>query len=193
MPLTMSTMAATTASTVGTRKLRRRLSSEVCRHASNGPTPVSKTRNKPIGTLTRLKNGGPTVTLLPVTHSDKTGNSVPHNTAKHDTRSTRLLNRKLDSRETSESSRCSLRRVSRFRTNTYTHVAKQIAMNHTNQVPIPDCAKACTELTTPERVKNVPKMASRNVVKMSHMFHIFNMPRFSCIITECKNAVMVSQ
>ncbi len=59
-------------------------------------------------------------------------------------------------------------------------------------MPMPDCAKACTELTTPERVRNVPKMASRNVVKMSHMFHIFIMPRFSCIMTECRNAVMVS-
>ena len=59
-------------------------------------------------------------------------------------------------------------------------------------MPMPDCANACTELTTPLRVRNVPKMASRNVVKMSHMFHIFIMPRFSCIITECRNAVMVS-
>src|SRR5512144_507688 len=60
-------------------------------------------------------------------------------------------------------------------------------------MPMPDCAKACTELTTPERVRNVPKIASRNVVKMSHMFHIFIMPRFSCIITECRKAVAVSQ
>ena len=102
------------------------------------------------------------------------------------------MNRKLDSRDTSESSRCSLRNVSRFRTKKYTHVANEIARNHTNQIPIPDCAKACTELTTPERVRNVPKIASRNVVKMSHTFHIFIMPRFSCIITECRNAVMVS-
>src|SRR5208337_2396786 len=108
--------------------------------------PVRNTRNNPIGTLTRLKNGGPTVTLLPVTHSDRTGNSVPHSTAKHDTSSTRLLNRKLDSRETSESRRCSLRRVSRLRTNTYTQVAKQIAINQTNHVPMLDWANACTEL-----------------------------------------------
>src|SRR5215469_10109000 len=105
MPPTINAIAATTISAVGIRKLRRKLSSDVCRHASSGPTPVRNTRNSPIGTFTRLKNGGPTVTLLPVTHSDRTGNSVPHNTAKHDTNKTRLLNRKLDSRETSESSR----------------------------------------------------------------------------------------
>ncbi len=154
--------------------------------------PVSNTRNIPIGTFTRLKNGGPTVTFDPVTHSDSTGNSVPHSTAKHATSSTTLLNRKLDSRETSDSSRCSLFRVSRLRTKKYTQVAKISDRNHTNQMPMPDCAKACTELTTPLRVRNVPKIASRNVVKISHMFHIFIMPRFSCIITECRNAVMVS-
>src|SRR5271157_1758153 len=130
MPPAISATAATIISTVGTRKFRRRLSSEVCRHASRGPMPVRNTRNNPIGIFTRLKNGGPTVTLLPVTHSDNTGNSVPHSTAKHDTSSTRLLNKKLDSRETSESSRCSLFSASRLRTKKYTHVANEIARNH---------------------------------------------------------------
>src|SRR5271165_2580172 len=184
MPPRIRTRTVSTASAVGQTKLRFTRSNEVCRHASSGPTPVSSTRKIPIGTLTRLKNGGPTVTFDPVTHS--------HSTAKHDTSRTRLLNRKLDSRETSDSSRCSLRSVSRLRTKKNTQVAKQIARNHTNQMPMPDCAKACTELTTPERVRNVPKIASRNVVKISHMFHIFIMPRFSCMITECRNAVMVS-
>src|SRR5271165_5098912 len=193
MPPIISAIAVSSASVVGMTKLRRTRSSDVWRHASSGPTPVSSTRNNPMGTFTRLKNGGPTVTFDPVTHSDSTGNSVPHSTAKHATSSTRLLNRKLDSRETSDSSRCSLFSVSRLRTKKYTQVANVSARNHTNQMPMPDCANACTELTTPLRVRNVPKMASRNVVKMSHMFHIFIMPRFSCIITECRNAVMVSQ
>src|SRR5271166_5867069 len=142
MPPIISTIAVSTASDVGITKLRRTRSSEVLRHASSGPTPVSTSRNNPIGTFTRLKNGGPTVTFDPVTHSDSTGNSVPHNTAKHATSSTRLLNRKLDSRETSDSRRCSLFSVSRLRTKKYTHVAKLIAKNQTNQVPMLDCAKA---------------------------------------------------
>src|ERR1700690_3082383 len=54
-----------------------------------------------------------------------------------------------------------------------------------------DCAKACTELTTPERVRNVPKMQRKNVAEISTMFQIFIMPFFSCIITECRNAVAV--
>src|SRR5437868_5380324 len=64
--------------------------------------------------------------------------------------------------------------------------------NTTNHVPIEDCANACTELTTPLRVRNVPKMESRKVAKISHMFHTFSMPRFSCIMTECRNAVPVN-
>src|SRR5208283_1620449 len=192
MPPISSPIAVSSAIAVGHTKLRFTRSSDVWRQASSGPTPVSSTRKIPIGTFTRLKNGGPTVTFDPVTASDSTGNSVPHSTAKHDTNSTKLLNRKLDSRETSDSSRCSLFSVSRLRTKKNTQVAKISDRNHTNQMPMPDCANACTELTTPLRVRNVPKIASKNVVKMSHMFHIFIMPRFSCIITECRNAVMVS-
>src|SRR3984957_6562434 len=68
-----------------------------------------------------------------------------------------------------------------------------IAMKTRNQVPIDDCAKAWTELITPERVRKVPSIESRNVAKISDMFQTFNMPRFSCIMTECRNAVPVSQ
>ena len=67
-----------------------------------------------------------------------------------------------------------------------------IARNATNQSPIEDWAKACTELTTPLRVRKVPKIESMKVEKISHMFQVFNMPRFSCIITECRKAVPVS-
>src|ERR1039458_4612245 len=54
-----------------------------------------------------------------------------------------------------------------------------------------DCAKACTELTTPDRVRNVPKMHRKKVAEISTMFQTFIMPFFSCIITECRNAVAV--
>src|SRR6266704_217985 len=65
--------------------------------------------------------------------------------------------------------------------------------NSTSHVPIEDCANACTELTTPLRVRNVPKIESMNVAKINHIFQTFSMPRFSCIMTECRNAVPVSQ
>jgi hypothetical protein len=62
-----------------------------------------------------------------------------------------------------------------------------------NQLPMEDWAKAWTELTRPERVRSVPRMHSRKVLKMSQTFQFFIMPRFSCIMTECRKAVPVSQ
>src|SRR5947199_73381 len=48
--------------------------------------------------------------------------------------------------------------------------------------------------TQSERIgQNVPKIDSMNVAKISHIFQTFSMPRFSCIMTECRNAVPVSQ
>src|SRR5580658_3466084 len=103
-PKINATTPATTPPTSGHAKFRRSASNEVLRHARSGPTPVSSSKNSAMGILTLLKNGGPTLILLPCTHSESTGNRVPHRTAKQAARSTRLLNRKLDSRETSESS-----------------------------------------------------------------------------------------
>ena len=118
---------------------------------------------------------------------------MPHNTVKQASSNSRLLNRKLDSREISDSSLCSLRRCDLFLKKKKVKVTSVISRNHLNHPPIEDWAKACTELMIPLRVRNVPRIASQNVAKISHMFHIFNMPRFSCIITECRNAVPVSQ
>ena len=41
------------------------LSSDVRRQASSGPSAVSNSSNKATGIATRLKNGGPTVTVCP--------------------------------------------------------------------------------------------------------------------------------
>ena len=51
---------------------------------------------------------------------------------------------------------------------------------------------ACTDWTMPERVMNVPKMVSRNVMMTRKTFHTFIMPRRSWIISECRNAVAVN-
>src|ERR1039458_10531598 len=119
------------------------------------------------------------------------GKNVPHSMVKQTTSKRRLLNRKLDSRDTSDSSLCSLLRCDRFAIRKKVQTARVNPMKTRNQVPIEDCAKACTELITPERVRKVPSMESRNVAKISDMFQTFNMPRFSCIMTECRNAVPV--
>ena len=52
--------------------------------------------------------------------------------------------------------------------------------------------KLCTLAITPERVMNVPKMLSRKVPTMRPRFQRLSIPRFSWIMTECRNAVIVS-
>src|SRR5882672_4847844 len=87
-----------------------KLSTEVLRQARSGPTPVKNNKNIAIGIFTRLKNGGPTLIFDPRTASESTGKSVPARTATQATSKIRLLNKKLDSRESIESSWLSLRR-----------------------------------------------------------------------------------
>src|SRR5205807_1147898 len=92
----------------GPPKFRFRLSTEVLRHASNGPTPVRKSKRSPMGIFTLLKKGAPTLIFDPDSVSESTGKSVPERTATQDTSRIKLLNRKLDSREMIESSWFSL-------------------------------------------------------------------------------------
>ena len=129
------------------------------------------------------------MTLLPCTNSEIFGNHVPHATVKQSSTKRRLLNRKLDSREIKDSSLCSLRRCSLFLTKKKMKTAKMMARKYANQLPMEDCAKAWTEAMMPLRVRNVPQIASQNEPKTSHMFQTFSIPRFSCIMTECRNAV----
>src|SRR5436305_5577208 len=107
-PKTKTTTPDDNATMSGQPKLRFRLSVEVLRHASSGPTPVRNKRSRPIGILTLLKKGAPTLMRDPENHSENTGKSVPERTAIQDTSKIRLLNRKLDSREIIESSWFSL-------------------------------------------------------------------------------------
>src|SRR6266478_1650092 len=85
----------------------------------NSRTPSAKTTvpaskptisSNPIGIFTLLKNGAPTLMREPDNHSENTGKRVPERTAMQDTSRIKLLNRKLDSRETIESSWFSLLR-----------------------------------------------------------------------------------
>ena len=61
-----------------------------------------------------------------------------------------------------------------------------------NHGPIGDCVKLCTDVTTPERVRNVPRIVRQNVASTSDRFQTRSMPRRSWTITEWMNAVPVS-
>src|SRR3954463_14639468 len=131
----MSTPAVTEM-IAGPAKCRRKLSREVFLHESSGPRAVSSSNPRNIGIVTRLKNGGPTVTLVPCTHSDRRGKSVPQRIVKQAASSSRLLKRKLDSRETSASNLFSLFRCSRFLMKKNKQTAKINPRKIPNQFPI---------------------------------------------------------
>ena len=65
-------------------------------------------------------------------------------------------------------------------------------MKPRNHGPIELCVNEWIELTMPERVRNVPKSESENARITSSTFQTFSIPRFSWIITECRNAVAAS-
>ncbi len=109
-PSAKTTPPASKPAISGQPKLRFKLSVEVLRQASSGPTPVRNRSSNPMGIFTLLKNGAPTLMRDPENHSENTGNRVPDRTAMQETSKIKLLNRKLDSREIIESSWFSLLR-----------------------------------------------------------------------------------
>ena len=54
-------------------------------------------------------------------------------------------------------------------------------------------AKACTEVSTPERTRKVPSSESEKARIASRMVQLFSASRFSTTIAECSSAVAASQ
>ena len=53
-------------------------------------------------------------------------------------------------------------------------------------------AKACTEVSTPERTRKVPISDSENAMMASRMVQTLSAPRFSMTTAECNSAVPAS-
>ena len=117
---------------------------------------------------------------------------MPQKITKQSPTSTRLLSRKTASRESSESSRASERRSGARETTSAIEPAISTPMRTRNGTPSVDAPNAWIELRIPERTRNVPRIASTPVASTSETFQIFSIPRFSWIITECRNAVPIS-
>ena len=184
-PIVMATLT-------GMRNCRRRFATDARRQAISGPMPVRSRSSRPSGMFTVLKNGGPTVILLPRTASLMIGKSVPHSTEKAIPTSTRLLYRNAASRLTMLSSSAVDRRswsrvVTRYAVRTIARMR-----NPANHFPTGDWAKEWTLEITPLRVMKVPKIESRNADTTSVTFHLRSIPRFSCTMIECRNAVFTS-
>src|SRR5215472_4860263 len=137
---TTSATATSEESAAGIVKLRLTLANDVLPQASNGPTAVRNTRNNPIGIVTLLKKGGPTLILYPRTASERMGKRVPHRMAKVTANRTRLLKRKLDSRETSDSNLFSAAKCLRLTMYVTRQTTKIMDKKVTNHGPMLDCA-----------------------------------------------------
>ena len=57
----------------------------------------------------------------------------------------------------------------------------------------PSSVNEWTDTSTPERVKNVPRMVRLNVARRRARFQTRNIARLCCTMAECKNAVAVNQ
>jgi hypothetical protein len=163
------------------------------RQAMTGPMPLSRTSASVSGTVKRSNSGGPSARFSPVTASAMSGKNVRNRITNAIATSTTLLKRKIASRESMESSRCSERSASRRETTSATDPTSRIAMKITNGVPRVEAPNAWIESRIPERTRNVPRIARIPVPRIRETFQTFSIPRRSWIMIECRNAVPVSQ
>ncbi len=127
-----------------------------------------------------------------MTASAISGKNVPQKiTATRPTRS-RLLTRKTDSRESSESIRRSERRSSRRLMISAVEPIRTTAIRPSSGPPTVEAPKAWIDSSTPERTRNVPSSASENVPTISETFQTLSIPRRSWTMIECRNAVPAS-
>src|SRR5256885_16529916 len=154
--------------------------------------PVSARGARPSEIFAVWSLGASTVYFTPTTASESIGSSVPHSTANAMTMNTKLLNRKLASRLTIDLSRASA--VSNGSRLAYSAklATPETIRNARKKYPTLDWVNECTLEITPQRVMNVPKIYNSPQPMIKAKFHFFNIPRFSWIITEWRNAVIVS-
>ena len=155
--------------------------------------PIRNSRAMPNGAVMALKNGAWMDSLVPRMASATRGKTVPRNTVKAIPIRNRLLSRKALSR-LSRVSAVWRDSSSRMRLKSRKNEITMAKVRKTRKAgPTSDWAKACTELSTPERTMKVPRMDRPKVTMISTMFQTFIMLRFSCRITEWRKAVPVSQ
>ncbi len=107
--------------------------------------------------------------------------------------SSRLLSRKAPSRATMASSAGSETRVSMRSASSTTTAISATPRKPRKSGPIGLWVNECTELTTPERVRKVPRMVSRKVTRTRITVQALSVPRRCCTTAECSAAIAVSQ
>ncbi len=153
---------------------------------------MNRTSTIASGVVTALKNGGPTERSSPVSASEINGKNVPQKITAQSATSSRLFTRKTASREASDSIRRGPRRSSSRETISAAEPTTTTAIRARRGPPTFDTPNAWIDSRIPERTRNVPRRQSAKVVTISDTFQVRSIPRFSCTITECRNAVPIS-
>ncbi len=192
LPSSSASTSASAATAIGSVKLRRRLAAVARRQAISGPMPDSSTSRNVSGTENVSNAGAAKLRWRPVSASEMSGKNVPHQITRHRSTSTRLLSRKTTSRESSESNRCSDRSSAARDATSAIEPAIIVTMSSRKGMPRVEAPNAWIDSRIPDRTRNVPWIARMPVASTSETFHVFSIPRFSWIITECRNAVPVS-
>src|ERR1019366_301284 len=159
---------------------------------SIGPAAMAISTGTMIGTNVRSKNGGPTETFGPPTASRNSGYSVPRNTVAAQVASSRLLSSNAPSRDTGANSPPP---SSAGALMAYSVSEPPIATSNRIRMKLPrngSTANACTELSTPERTRNVPTSDSEKVMIASRMVQLFSVSRRSTTMAEWISAVPTS-
>ena len=169
-----------------------RVSADALRQGSTGATAMRNSRARPRGIAIVSKNGSPTVMRSPLTASTRSGNTVPSSTTKAKAANRRLLSQEAPSRLTAASMRPGVRKRSPRQAMSPQVTSDDQAKKPSSNGPISESLNACTESSTPERVRKVPRIVRAKVAHTSARFHTRSIPRRSCTITECRKAVPVS-
>src|SRR5664279_4979850 len=117
---------------------------------------------------------------------------VPTNTVRQAVVRNRLLNTSAPSREIGANSPPCLSMDARQANSDRLPPMNSTKMQRMNTPRLGSLAKVCTEVSTPERTKNVPINDSEKVRIASRMVQIFSALRFSITTAECNSAVPAS-
>ena len=160
---------------------------DALRHGSTGATAMRNSSARPIGIVMRSKYGRADRDAVAVERLDE---QREHRAEQHDERERgeqHVVGEERALARDGESMRPGERRRSPRQPMSPTdddHDQREEARAASARSS--DSVNACTESSTPERVRNVPRMVSANVAHSSERFQTRSIPRRSCTITECR-------
>ena len=139
-----------------------------------------------------MKNGNPTDSFGPPIASRNSGYSVPSSTVAQPHTSSTLFSTSAPSREIGANSPPPFRFGARIAYSVSDPPITTISNSRMNTPRLGSEAKACTEVSTPDRTRNVPTSDSAKVMIASSTVQLFSVSRFSTTIDEWISAVPIS-